>query len=129
MTVDEKLDLLIKSVNHLHRNMDKRFDKLEERVENVEVRMDKLENRMDNLENGSEKKMNEVEVGLNKADEQIEKLSLVLHKHIDRYNEDQKVIQSTLFKIEKSYDIKYILDKQQEHDIAIHRVQMQLEKR
>lgn len=105
MTIDEKLDLLIRSVDHMQRSMDTRFDKLEKRVDNLEKRMDK-------------------------ADDQIEKLGLRLHQHIEKYNEDQKIIQTTLFKLEKqSYDIKYILDKQQEHDMAIHRLQMQLEKR
>jgi uncharacterized coiled-coil protein SlyX len=87
-------------MDHIQKNMDSRFDSMEERFDSLEKRMDKQEQRTDKVEQ-------------------------TLLTHIEKYNSDQDLIQSALFKLESSF--KSILDKQIEYDMAFYRLQLQMD--
>jgi uncharacterized coiled-coil protein SlyX len=101
MTIDEKLDLLLMSFDQLQCSMEGRFERLEERMDSLELKMGRQEERTDGIEQK-------------------------LVAHIQKYNSDQTLIHASLFRLKSSS--KYVLDKQQEHDIASHRLQLQMDK-
>jgi predicted nucleic acid-binding Zn-ribbon protein len=129
MTIDEKLDLLLMSFDQFHRSMDVRFERLEERLDRIEERMAQLEVRMDKLEirmGKLESRMDKIESRMDRQELRTDGIEHKLHAHVEKYNSDQTLIQASLFKLESSF--KYVLHKQQEHDITIHSLQLQMDK-
>ena len=60
--IDKTLELLVTAVSAMSKNMDLRFDRLEDRMDRLESRMDGLESRMDGLESRMDRMESDIAV-------------------------------------------------------------------